>query len=257
MQVKTVELKKLVYTYLVHYADANPTCRELALLAIASFQRDLGDSNQLIRALALRVLCSIRVREIVMIQVLSVKKASSDRCAAAGVAGGQQRGVDAPPPLCSSPYVRKSAAHCVGKIFQSDPEVQPDLIEILERLLSGASAAADAREKEERRNPPPPPCADKSTAVLSSAMAAFQEVCPTRLDLFHPHFRKFAHLLADFDEWGQTVALGILTRYVRENFAKPELPEAAGAAGRARARVLVWTGGGGLLVSGGGGLLVS
>ena len=79
LQVKTVELKKLVYTYLVHYADANPTCRELALLAIASFQRDLGDSNQLIRALALRVLCSIRVREIVMIQVLSVKKASSDR----------------------------------------------------------------------------------------------------------------------------------------------------------------------------------
>jgi AP-3 complex subunit beta len=78
-QVKTVELKKLVYTYLVHYADANPACRELALLAISSYQRDLVDSNQLIRSLALRVLCSIRVREIVQIQVLSVKKASSDR----------------------------------------------------------------------------------------------------------------------------------------------------------------------------------
>jgi hypothetical protein len=79
LQVKTVELKKLVYTYLVHYADANPSCRELALLAISSYQRDLGDSNQLIRALALRVLCSIRVREIVQIQILSVKKASSDK----------------------------------------------------------------------------------------------------------------------------------------------------------------------------------
>jgi HEAT repeat protein len=121
VQVKTVELKKLVYTYLVHYADANPACRELALLAISSYQRDLVDSNQLIRALALRVLCSIRVREIVQIQILSVKKASSD----------------------SSAYVRKSAAHCVGKIFQTDPEVQPDLIEIVERLLGGACAGRE------------------------------------------------------------------------------------------------------------------
>ena len=78
-----MELKKLVYTYLVHYADLNPACRELALLAISSYQRDLGDSNQLIRALALRVLCSIRVREIIQIQIASVKKASSDTCVCA------------------------------------------------------------------------------------------------------------------------------------------------------------------------------
>jgi AP-3 complex subunit beta len=75
-----VEVKKLVYMYLVHHADANATCRELALLAINSFQRDLADPNQLIRALALRVLCSIRVREIVQIQLMSVKKCATDRC---------------------------------------------------------------------------------------------------------------------------------------------------------------------------------
>jgi AP-3 complex subunit beta len=45
-QVKNVELKKLVYMYLVHNADANSTCRELALLAINSFQRDLSGPNQ-------------------------------------------------------------------------------------------------------------------------------------------------------------------------------------------------------------------
>ena len=76
-----MEVKKLVYMYLVHHADANPTCRELALLAINSFQRDLSDPNQLIRALALRVLCSIRVREIVQIQLMSVKKCASDNSA--------------------------------------------------------------------------------------------------------------------------------------------------------------------------------
>lgn len=32
--------------YLVHNADANDTCRELALLAINSFQRDLAGPNQ-------------------------------------------------------------------------------------------------------------------------------------------------------------------------------------------------------------------
>ena len=46
MQVKNIELKKLVYMYLVHNADANATCRELALLAINSFQRDLNGPNQ-------------------------------------------------------------------------------------------------------------------------------------------------------------------------------------------------------------------
>ena len=35
----SVEVKKLVYIYLVHYADFNKTCRELALLSINSFQK--------------------------------------------------------------------------------------------------------------------------------------------------------------------------------------------------------------------------
>ncbi len=35
---------------------------------------------QLIRSLALRVMCSIRVKEIVQIQLLAVKKCCMDRC---------------------------------------------------------------------------------------------------------------------------------------------------------------------------------
>lgn len=175
-----MELKKLVYMYLVHYADMNATCRELALLAINSFQRDLSDPNQLIRALALRVLCTIRVREIVQIQLMSVKKCASD----------------------NSPYVRKTAAHSVGKIFSIDADAKDELVEVVERLL-----------------------ADKATAVLSSAMAAFNDVCPERLDMLHPHYRKLCHLLADLDEWGQTTAMGVLSRYVRANFTAPAAPE--------------------------------
>ena len=31
---KNVEIKKMVYIYLVHYADYNASCREIALLSI-------------------------------------------------------------------------------------------------------------------------------------------------------------------------------------------------------------------------------
>ena len=82
---KQVEVKKMTYMYLTRYADHNATCRELALLSINSFQKDLAASTQLVRALALRVLSSIRVPEIIQIQLLAVKKCASD----------------------SSPYVRK------------------------------------------------------------------------------------------------------------------------------------------------------
>jgi len=179
-----------VYSYLVANADYNANCREMALLTINSFQRDLSDANQLIRSMALRVLTSIRVREIVQIQLMSLKKCASD----------------------NSPYVRKTAAHACGKIFQIDADAKGELCETIERLLG-----------------------DKNTQVLSSAVAAFAEVAPDALDLLHPHFRKLCALLADLDDWGQITALGVLTRYARANFTKPkpaapDAPPAAAAA---------------------------
>ncbi len=113
----SLEVKKMVYTYLVHYADANQTCRELALLSINSFQKDLAAPNQLIRALALRVMTSIRVRDIIQIQVLAVRKCVID----------------------SSPYVRKCVANALPKIFALDPDHGVDLQGILEKLLSDGS----------------------------------------------------------------------------------------------------------------------
>ena len=44
---KSVEVKKLVYMYLVHYADFSEEARELALLSINSFQKDMHATNQL------------------------------------------------------------------------------------------------------------------------------------------------------------------------------------------------------------------
>ena len=91
--VPNLEIRKLVYIYILRYAEAEP---DLALLSINTFQRDLGDSSPLIRAMALRVLSGIRVPSIGSLVVLSIKKCASD----------------------VSPYVRKAAALALPKCYR-------------------------------------------------------------------------------------------------------------------------------------------
>ena len=40
-------------------------------------------------------------------------------------------------------------------------------------------------------------------------------MCPERVDMIHPNFRKLCRLCADTDEWGQIQLLTMLTRYGR------------------------------------------
>uniref|UniRef100_A0A8C2XKE4 AP-3 complex subunit beta n=1 Tax=Cyclopterus lumpus TaxID=8103 RepID=A0A8C2XKE4_CYCLU len=170
---KNIELKKLVYVYLVRYAEEQ---QDLALLSISTFQRALKEPNQFIRASALRVLSSIRVSIIVPIMMLAIKEASADM----------------------SPYVRKTAAHAIQKLYSLDPDQKEQLIEVIEKLLK-----------------------DKSTLVAGSVVVAFDEVCPDRIDLIHKNYRKLCNLLVDVEEWGQVVIISMLTRYARTQFTSP------------------------------------
>ncbi|XP_041075025.1 AP-3 complex subunit beta-2-like isoform X6 [Polyodon spathula] len=170
---KNIEVKKLVYVYLVRYAEEQ---QDLALLSISTFQRGLKDPNQLIRASALRVLSSIRVTIIIPIMMLAIKEAASDM----------------------SPYVRKTAAHAIPKLYSLDPDQKDQLIEVIEKLL-----------------------ADKTTLVAGSVVMAFEEVCPERIDLIHKNYRKLCNLLIDVEEWGQVVIINMLTRYARTQFLNP------------------------------------
>ncbi|XGW20072.1 hypothetical protein V3C99_003697 [Haemonchus contortus] len=172
---KNVELKKLVYVYLVRYAEEQ---QDLALLSISTFQRALKDPNQLIRASALRVLSSIRVGMIAPIMLLAIKDSVRDM----------------------SPYVRKVAAHAIPKLYSLDPELETELVDCIDFLL-----------------------ADRRSLVLGSAVYAFEEICPNRLDLLHKHFRALCRALADVDEWGQVMMINLLTRYARSELADPEL----------------------------------
>uniref|UniRef100_A0A2C9JVD6 AP-3 complex subunit beta n=1 Tax=Biomphalaria glabrata TaxID=6526 RepID=A0A2C9JVD6_BIOGL len=177
---KNLEVKKLVYVYLTRYAEEQ---QDLALLSISTFQRALKDPNQLIRASALRVLSSIRVPVIAPIMMLAIKEAVMDM----------------------SPYVRKTAAHAIPKLYSIDPETKEQLIEVLDRLL-----------------------ADKTTLVAGSAIQAFVEICPERIDLIHKNYRKLCTLLVDVEEWGQVVILNMLTRYCRMQFVSPNQDETTG-----------------------------
>lgn len=172
---KNIEVKKLVYVYLVRYAEEQ---QDLALLSISTFQRALKDPNQLIRASALRVLSSIRVSMIVPIVMLAIKDSSADM----------------------SPYVRKTAAHAIPKLYSLDAEQKDELISVIEKLLS-----------------------DRTTLVVGSAVMAFEEVCPERVDLIHKNYRKLCNLLVDVDEWGQVIIINMLTRYARTQFTNPNI----------------------------------
>uniref|UniRef100_A0A663M703 AP-3 complex subunit beta n=1 Tax=Athene cunicularia TaxID=194338 RepID=A0A663M703_ATHCN len=184
---KNIEVKKLVYVYLVRYAEEQ---QDLALLSISTFQRGLKDPNQLIRASALRVLSSIRVPIIVPIMMLAIKEAASDM----------------------SPYVRKTAAHAIPKLYSLDSDQKDQLIEVIEKLL-----------------------ADKTTLVAGSVVMAFEEVCPERIDLIHKNYRKLCNLLIDVEEWGQVVIINMLTRYARTQFLSPNQNVSVGDAKDAKA----------------------
>lgn len=81
-----------------------------------------------------------------------------------------------------------------------DSEQKEDLIQLIDKLL-----------------------ADKTTLVVGSAVMAFEEVCPERIDLIHKNYRKLCNLLIDVDEWGQVVIMNMLTRYGRTQFTNPNI----------------------------------
>ena len=171
---KNMDVKKLVYIYLVHYAEMEP---DSALLAINRFQRELNDPNQLLRAQALRVMSSIRLKMITQIVVMAIQTAAQD----------------------ISPYVKKTAAHAITKVYSLDRDQKEPLVEIVASLLN-----------------------DANPIVLGSAVNAWSELCPERFDLIHKNYRKLCNIVANTDEWGQILIINMFCRYARAHFLGPD-----------------------------------
>ncbi|MBA0871848.1 hypothetical protein Goshw_000441 [Gossypium schwendimanii] len=101
---QSLELKKLVYLYLLHYAEKHPN---EALLPINCFQKDLGDPNPLVRAWALRTMAGIRLHVIAPLVLVAVNRCARD----------------------PTVYVRKCAANALPKCHDLRLEEQKSTIE--------------------------------------------------------------------------------------------------------------------------------
>uniref|UniRef100_A0A093VNA8 AP complex subunit beta n=1 Tax=Talaromyces marneffei PM1 TaxID=1077442 RepID=A0A093VNA8_TALMA len=130
MTIPSLEIKKMCFLYLVNYARAKP---EIALKALPILVDDMDDHNPLVRALALRTISYIHVREFVEATVQPVKHLMVD--------------VD--------PYVRKTAAFCVAKLYDHHKKMveSSDLIDRLNKMLK-----------------------DENPTVVSSVLAALVDI---------------------------------------------------------------------------------
>lgn len=57
--------------------------------------------------------------------------------------------------------------------------------------------------------------------MVGSAVAVFEDMIPSHLDLIHPQYRHICSALVDSDEWGQLAIIRTLARYARLNFLDP------------------------------------
>ena len=116
MQSNNIELKKLVYLYVLNYAKTQP---ELAILAVNTFRKDSTDPNPLIRALAVRTMGCIKLDEVMEYLLDPLRRCCQDQ----------------------DPYVRKTAAICIPKIYDISPELCQDqgFLEILKDLTGDAN----------------------------------------------------------------------------------------------------------------------
>lgn len=130
LSIQVLEIKKMVYLYLINYARLKP---ELVHAALHGFLADADDRNALIRALALRTMAYIPVPQILHALVEPLRHALKD----------------------NDPYVRKTAAICVAKLYTHDRKLVEShgFINALRDLL-----------------------ADSNPTVVANAVAALTEI---------------------------------------------------------------------------------
>jgi AP-1 complex subunit beta-1 len=173
-------LKKLVYLYIMNYAKTHP---DRVVLAVNTFQIDAADPNPLVRALAIRTMGQIRVEEIAEHLCQPLQKTMKD----------------------PDPYVRKTAAICVAKLY----DLNPELVETMGFLDSLNGLLADA-------NP----------MVVANAVAALAEIDDmSDKEVFRVTEQNLSKLQAALNlatEWGQVFILNALSKYVPRSSEQAE-----------------------------------
>ncbi|KAI9915200.1 hypothetical protein PsorP6_007066 [Peronosclerospora sorghi] len=172
IQTADTQLKKLVYLYLINYAKSNP---DLTILAVNTFVKDAADPNPLIRALSVRTMGCIRVDRITEYLCEPLRRCLQDE----------------------DPYVRKTAAICVSKLYDINPEMveEQGFLDMLKDLI-----------------------ADSNPTVVANAMAALSEIADNSngamtFKITKSVLQKLLAALNECNEWGQVFVLDALAGY--------------------------------------------
>ena len=168
VETEDVELKKLVYLYIINYSKAQP---DLALMAINTFRKDSTERvNPLVRSLAVRTMGCIGIEE--MLEYLL------------GPLGDAMNDEDA--------YVRKTAAICVAKVYEINPE-KIEQLGLLDRLKDMLF--------------------DGNGMVVSNAVAAVSEISNSKGNFVQMTPELMSQLLTalpECTEWGRVYILDFM-----------------------------------------------
>lgn len=173
-----IEQKKLVYLYLMNYSKSHP---ELCILAVNTFVQDTEDPNPLIRALAIRTMGCIRVQKMVDYMEIPLSRTLKD----------------------DNPYVRKTAAICVAKLFDLNSEMCIDFgfLQKLQALIK-----------------------DPNPMVVANALTALYEIKDMNSDpnlevvtMTSEICRNVLMCLNECTEWGRITILTTLCDYDAKN----------------------------------------
>ncbi|CAN8063503.1 unnamed protein product [Agarophyton chilense] len=167
-----LSMKKLVYLYIINYAQSKP---DLSILIVNTFIKDARDHNPLIRALAIRTMALIPLEKITEYLCDPLHAALHD----------------------ADPYVRKTAAVCVAKLYDTNLAlaVGEGFIDELQQLL-----------------------VDGNPMVVSNAVAALSEISESSnnrslLPLNSSTIPRFLSALSECTEWGQVFILDAIASY--------------------------------------------
>ncbi|KAF8520233.1 adaptin N terminal region-domain-containing protein [Hysterangium stoloniferum] len=167
-----LEIKKMVYLFLVSYGRSKP---DQILKAVEYFKEDCNDHNPLIRALAIRTMSYIPLPSIIAALLDPLRHCLKDK----------------------DPYVRKTAAICVAKLYVQDPKTveRHGFVNMLTDLL-----------------------ADPNPTVVANAVAALMELSE-RSDTIVLHLNltlanRLISALEESSEWAQVYILDCLLFFV-------------------------------------------
>lgn len=182
MSIPQLEIKKMCFLFLINYARLRP---EMAIDAMPVLLSDLKDKNPLVRALALRTMSYIHVKNINLALLQPLQTLLND----------------------NDPYVRKTAAMCVAKLHGHDRKLiddDPQILNMLRDMLGDSNSTVVAN-------------------ALAALMDICDRTDGMRLNLNTTLATKMVAAMNECSEWSQTYVLEALMSYVPQDVGDAEI----------------------------------